>query len=327
MQKLMHLSTTKKYLTWFKNDWQLIKDFLEKHQLDGVELGLTLDYPLQNINPDLITGIHLNFYPMWLEFWKENKLLVEKYIGDDNDVINYYGGLNKNIIVEKYQLQYERAKTLQAEYMVFHISHIRPEDSFTWKFDYSDEEVVDATIELINLAFPHNENGPLLLFENLWWPGLTYLNKSICEKILSGVKYKNIGFVIDISHLTLTNPQIDNEKKCFDYISKVVNNLGEIKPYIYGVHLNKTLPKHYMKQNHLYKLEKYQSTTDKKLKHKILMEHVNKLDPHQPFDHPIAKEIVEVINPQFCVFETNPQTIYELNYFMKIQNKALGIIY
>ncbi len=106
----------------------------------------------------------------------------------------------------------------------------------------------------------------------------------------------------------------------------MVDKLDEFKKYIKVVHLNKTLPKHYMQQNHAFKLERYLKEDDKGRKHKILMEHVNKLDPHQPFDHEVAKKIVDFINPLYCVYETNPTTINEFNYFMKKQNFALGII-
>lgn len=327
MDKLFHISTTNKYLTWFDDDWDQIKSFAEKHHMDGVELGLTADYDISKIPEGIVKGVHLSFYPMWLEFWKGDLEKVKELLGTEEDVMAYYQGLDRNIMIESYKRQYERAKAIGAKYMVFHVSHIRPEDSFTWKFSYTDEEIMQATAELINEVFPGNEEGPLLLFENLWWPGLTYLDKALCKSFIEAIQYPNKGYLLDISHLVLTNKNIDSEIKCYTYIKKVLDNLGEIKSYIKGVHLNKTLPKRYINQDHSYRLQKYREGTNKAYKHRVLMEHVNKLDPHQPFDHPIALEIIKAINPEYCVYETNPESRYELAYFIKKQNQALGIEY
>lgn len=327
MEKLFHISTIRKYLEWFEDDWSKIKEFADKHQMDGVELGLTADYDISNIPPGIVKGVHLSFYPMWLEFWRGDLEKVKEILGSKDEILAYYQGLDKSVIIDSYKRQYQRAKTVGAKYMVFHVCHIRPEDSFTWEFSYTDKEVMEATAELVNEVFPADEEGPMLLFENLWWPGLTYLDKDLCKVFIESINYKNKGYLMDISHLTLTTNHIDTEAKCYEYVKKVVDNLGEVKEYIKGVHLNKTLPKRYISQDHSYRLQKYQEGNNKAFKHKVLKEHINKLDPHKPFDHPIALEIINYINPEYCVYETNPESRYELAFFIKNQNKALGIEY
>lgn len=327
MERLFHISTINKYLEWFEDDWDKIRAFSQKHQMQGVELGLTLDYDISRIPKGIVKGVHLSFYPMWLDFWKGNLEKVERILGSREAIRSYYGGEDKQVIIENYKKQYERAKDLGVDYMVFHVSHVCIEDSFTWQFDYTDEEVIDATLELLNEVFPQGEDGPLLLFENLWWPGLTYLDKDVTQKLIDGVKYSNKGLLLDVSHLTLTNLSIRTEKDCYMYIKEVINRLGSLKDVIYGMHLNKTLPKYYMNQNRSYLLERYRQAESSGLKNRILKQHIQKLDPHQPFDHEIAKQIVEYIKPKFCVYETNPEDIYEMAYFLKQQNKALGISY
>lgn len=327
MERLFHISTTPKYIEWFNDDWDKIKAFSEKHHMEGIELGLTIDYDINKIPEGVVKGVHLSFYPMWLDFWRGDTAKVEGLLGGHQAMLDYYGGASKEVMIECYKAQYARAKALGAKYMVFHVSHICMEDSFTWQFDYTDDEIVDATIELINAVFPADEEGPMLLFENLWWPGLTYLDKQVTKKLLDGVKYGQKGLLMDISHLILTNLKIGNEKACYTYVKEVVQNLGELKEFIYGVHLNKTLPKHYMRQDRSYLVERYREAKTPQLKMRVLKQHIQKLDPHQPFDHEIAKQIVEYINPKFCVYETNPVDIYEMAYFIKRQNLALGISY
>ena len=325
MKRLFHLSTVQRQLSWFDNNWQEIEAFVEKNNIEGIELGLTMDYDISQIPAGLIEGVHLSFYPMWLEFWHRDKEKLLQLLGNEAGIEAYYGGAEPESMVENYKRQYARAKALGAKYMVFHVSHVLPEDSFTWEFEYTDEEILKATIELVNAVFEADEDGPLLLFENLWWPGLTYLNPELTKWFIEQIQYKNKGYLVDVSHLILTNPEIGRETEAYEYIKTVMTNLGETAKWIKGMHLNKTLPKHYRQRDHQYLLERYRSTKDKGQKLSVLKNHIHKLDGHQPFDHEAALDIVQLIQPEFCVYETAPSSRYELAYFIKKQNQALGI--
>ena len=326
MKRLFHLSTVRHQLDWFEDDWDNVSQFIQKNKMDGIELGLTIDYPIERICLDRIYGVHLSFYPMWLDFWKGDLNKVISILGSKEAVYDYYKGYEKQVMIDSYKKQYERAKTIGAKYMVFHISHVQIEDTFTFRYRYTDKEIIQSSIELLNEVFTaEDKDGPLLLFENLWWPGLTYLDRNLVEYLMEKVKYPNKGYLLDVSHLILTNPKIATEEEAYIYIEKVVNNLGDIKEAIKGVHLNKTLPKHYMNRDHSYTLQKYQEAKDKHLKNKILKQHIQQMDGHQPFDHEVAQKIIELINPEFCVYETAPTSRHELSYFIKKQNIALGI--
>ena len=324
MIKLFHLSTTDKQLRLFDEDWEEIQKFTEKQQMDGIELGLTMEYDLERIPKEIVKGVHLSFYPMWLDFWRGNEEKLNTLFASYEERVNYYKGEKPEDLVKSYRLQYERAKKLGAEYMVFHVSHVLPEDSFTYDFDYSDEEVMQATIELVNAAFPKDEQGPLLLFENLWWPGLNYKDPALTKWFIEQIHYPNKGYLVDISHLILNNSQIGTEKEAYLYIKKTIEALGETKKWIKGIHLNKALPKHYMGRDHSYLLKQYQETEQSRQKLNILKKHIQAMDGHIPFDHPIAKKIVEMISPIYCVYETAPCSRYELAYYIKKQNEALN---
>lgn len=323
MKKLFHLSTVPKQLNMFNEDWEEIKEFTAKNQMDGIELGLTLDYDLDKIPSGLVEGVHLSFYPMWLDFWKGNEERLSQLFKSKEELVNYYKGTSPECLVDSYKEQYKRAKSLGAKYMVFHVSHVLPEDSFTWKFDYSDKEIMEATLELINSAFPEDEEGPMLLFENLWWPGLNYKDPELAKWFIEEVRYPNKGYLVDVSHLILNNAKIGTEQEAYHYIKEIVEALGETASWIKAVHLNKALPKRYMQRDHGYLLKKYQETKDSRQKLMILKRHIQALDGHVPFDHPVAKKIIDLINPMYCVFETAPESRYELAYFIKKQNEVL----
>ncbi len=323
MKKLFHLSTTPKQLRMFEGDWEEIKQFVGKNQMDGIELGLTLDYDIEQIPKEIIEGVHLSFYPMWVDFWRQDEEKLSQLFATKEERNAYYQGDSPECLVTSYRKQYERAKALGAKYMVFHVSHVLPEDSFNWEFTYSDKEVMIATLELVNSAFPKEENGPLLLFENLWWPGLNYKDSELTKWFIEQVEYPNKGYLVDISHLILNNKEIGTEQEAYFYIKQIIKSLGETKQWIKAVHLNKTLPKRYMQRDHGYLLKKYREIKDSKQKLTLLKKHIQALDGHIPFDHPIAKKIVALINPEYCVYETAPKSRYELAYFIKKQNEAM----
>lgn len=324
MRYLFHLSTVPKYLDWFNNDWGEIQEFAKKHQMDGVEIMIHDNYDIKKVPTDFAYGMHLRFWPMWLDFWNRHTKAVEETVGGKEEVEELYGGTDPQCLVDQYKEQYELAKALGVKYMVFHVSHVITEDTFKWEYDYTDKEILEATIELVNQAFPKDEEGPLLLFENLWWPGLTYCNPELTKWFIEQINYKNKGYLLDTSHLILTNPEIWNENQAVDYMRKIVRDLGETSSYIKGMHINKTLPKNYMRQNHLYKLENYQNATTPWQKTGVLKKHIGSLDVHKPFDHPAIVKLIEDINPEFCVFEVTPHARHELAYYLNQQNKALG---
>ena len=326
MRYLFHLSTVPKYLDWFDNDWEEIQAFAKKHLMDGVEIMIHDNYDIQKVAPDFAYGMHLRFWPMWLDFWNKDAKAVEETVGDQEAVEKLYGGTDPQCLVDQYKEQYALAKELGVKYMVFHVSHVIDRDTFKWEYDYTDKDVMDATIELVNQAFPADEDGPLLLFENLWWPGLTYCDPELTKWFIEQINYKNKGYLLDTSHLIITNPEIWNENQAVEYMLKVVKDLGDTKSYIKGMHINKTLPKNYMRQNHLYKLESYDNAKTDWQRTGVIRKHVGSLDIHQPFDHPAIKKLIDEINPDFCVFEVTPHARHELAHYLNLQNKALGRI-
>lgn len=326
MRYLFHLSTVPKYFEWFNNDWEEIQEFAKKHKMDGIEIMVHNDYDIEKVPPNFAYGMHLRFWPMWLDFWNGDTKAVEETVGCSKQVEELYGGLDPKCLVEQYKEQYDIAKALKVKYMVFHVSHVITEDTFKWEYKYTDKEILEATIDLVNQAFPADEEGPMLLFENLWWPGLTYCDPELTKWFIGQINYKNKGYLLDTSHLILTNPEIWNENQAVDYMRKIVRDLGESASYIKGMHINKTLPRNYMRQNHLYKLESYKRAAKPWQKTGILKKHIASLDVHKPFDHPAIIKLIEDIKPEFCVFEVTPQARHELAHYLNLQNKALGRI-
>lgn len=207
--------------------------------------------------------------------------------------------------------------------MVYHVSHVTEEHAFTFEFDYSDDEVLSATTNLVNKVFD-DDSEMLLLFENLWWPGLTLLDSKKAKRFMDSIKYKNKGIMLDLSHMMITSPSIKTPREASDYIVNKIQDLGEIKDYIKGIHVNLSLPSTYMSQNHKEKYKLISEIIDVKQKYIKTIEHIKKIDWHIPFDDESIRNIIQLIKPEYVVYEVLADEYKQLDEYMRIQNIAIG---
>ena len=105
------------------------------------------------------------------------------------------------------------------------------------------------------------------------------------------------------------NRDIKNSKEGIEYIKKNIDNIGEYKNLIYGMHLNYSLSGEYIKKS-------IKENKEKNLSIEEIMEnvyqHVGAIDYHDPFED---KEIIKVINSlpiKYLVFELIGNTREEL---------------
>ena len=138
---------------------------------------------------------------------------------------------------------------------------------------------------------------------------LTYNFKYSDMEVLKNINYKNTGFILDTGHMINNNPEIKNSKEAVKYIKKNLENIGEYKKYILGMHLNYSLSGSYVKKT----IEKNRKLNlDIHECMKTIYEHINNIDYHDPFED---KEIINVINSlpiEYLVFELIGNTKEEL---------------
>ncbi|BEP28831.1 TIM barrel protein [Helicovermis profundi] len=310
---LMNLSNSNYSLNKFDCNWKNVEEFLKKHRLDGIEIILHEEENLNNMPRNIVKGMHLKYFPTWLDrYYYEEK--NEKKIEDDK---------SNNTLVSIFKNEFNNAKKLGAKYMVYHVSHVTEEHAFTFEFDYSDDEVLSATTNLVNKVFD-DDSEMLLLFENLWWPGLTLLDSKKAKRFMDSIKYKNKGIMLDLSHMMITSPSIKTPREASDYIVNKIQDLGEIKDYIKGIHVNLSLPSTYMSQNHKEKYKLISEIIDVKQKYIKTIEHIKKIDWHIPFDDESIRNIIQLIKPEYVVYEVLADEYKQLDEYMRIQNIAIG---
>ncbi|NLM03801.1 MAG: TIM barrel protein [Clostridiales bacterium] len=323
MKYLTNLSTSSKIMDWFDSDWNNVKNFLSKHKLDAVELLLKNDTDIAFLSKENIMGLHLNYWPMWLDFWNNNTEALLEEFGNLENIKLFYGGTDRQVLIEHYKREWEIAQKLDVEYVVFHVAHVRIKDTYTKKFDYTDWDVIKASIDLINQSFGNKDTGIKILFENLWWPGLKLIDPVLTKKFLDSIEYPNKGFMLDIGHMMITNPDISTEGEACKYINSIINNLGDLKKYIKGIHLNKSLSGEYIKKDYTEELETLNNLKDFWDKLEYVKPHISNMDCHIPFDYPEIKKIVKKINPDYLVFELLSSDLDELDEMLSIQREIL----
>jgi sugar phosphate isomerase/epimerase len=319
MKYLTNLTTLQYHMDWFDNDWEKIKEFINRNKLNGLELMFLKGYDEKNIPKDTVVGMHLSYWSMWLDFWRENHTALIEQFGSEENIMSFYGGLDKNTLIKHYKWEVENAKKLDVEYAVFHVTHSEILHTYNFEFTYSDWDVLEATAELVNESFGDVDEGFTLLFENLWCPGLKLTDANLVERFLDKINYPNKGIMLDIGHLMITNPKIQNEEEACKYILSVINNLGDYKNYIKGIHLNKSLSGDYLRSDHSEKIEILQSKKDFWDKLEYSGRHIKNIDLHVPFDSHFIKEVIDEIKPEYLVFEVLAPNLEELENMLTVQ--------
>ncbi|QSX08367.1 TIM barrel protein [Alkalibacter rhizosphaerae] len=325
MKILMNMVNHESKLNWFHNDWHQLATYLKDMKLDGTELIFHQDYNVDNIPQELAVGIHMTYWPTWLDFWRGNKEALKKQFLNMENVAFYYGDFDPTVLIKKYQQELKTALELKMEYAVVHVSHVEVEDTYTWDFKYSDEEVLDATAEFINATMEGMDPAIALLFENLWWPGLNFKDPEATAAFFEKIHYPNKGFMLDIGHLMITNPLLRDLEEAGAYILEVLKQNQSMIPYIRGIHLNQALTGQYVSQDHGKRLEEMRCCDDywDMLGH--AREHIGNIDQHTPFGHGSIRDIIALIQPDFLVYEFLPEDRDSLTKMILFQHQVLGI--
>lgn len=315
MLQLVNISSYTSDVELINNNPAILKKFLTEHDVDGIEI-MFYDQWDETLYPKaILQGVHLRFWPAWLDFWHGNNDELLKEFGSEENIVACYGGRTREAWLSIYRQNIKTAVKTGAQYMVFHVSHARIQELFSWQFNASDSEVIGATIELVNELVDEIPPDMALLFENLWWPGLTLKNPALVAQLLDHVKHPNVGIMLDVGHLMNTNQDLRTEAEGIDYILAILHSLGDYRRYVRGIHLHKSLSGEYMKQSLWGEKEKYDMGE--------IMTHVLKIDQHQPFVTSEVQRLVDDIQPEFLVHEFMYSSIEEWSQKIKVQKAAL----
>ena len=287
---------------------------------DGIELMAYETEIHEKIPADRVVGLHTRSYNYWYDFWKGDRARCIAELGDEKAVGLYYGGDTPEVILEHYREDIRMAALYGAQYMVFHVSDCTMEEAMRGVYVHSDAEIIDAFCDIINRLFPENWDGPEILLENLWEPGLTFLDPEMTRRLLSGMHCRKKGIMLDTGHLMNTNTALRTPEEATDYIISILERNGELCRWIRGVHLNLSLSGEFVEsvRENLPDL-----SGDYSERYTKMFEYVFKADQHRPYLCSRVEELIERINPEYLTLEFITNDLPEHQSFLRQQIAVL----
>ncbi|MDU4959209.1 MAG: TIM barrel protein [Sporomusaceae bacterium] len=295
MLELINFANYDRNRAMINNNPAELEKLLAELGVDGIEALFCDPWDPALLPAALIHGVHLNFWPTWLDFWRGDQQALARQFGSRDNIFAYFGGREPADMLAAYRRDFGQASAAGAAYAVFHVSHNEPDEIYTWRFRADSLAVVDATIEVVNSLAKDIPDNLTLLFENLWWPGMTLLEPRLVDRLLSRIDHANAGIMLDTGHLMNTNADLVSEHEGIAYILRVLDNLGSLRQAVRGIHLNRSLSGEYVKAS--------RCRTAPAVSLAETMAHVLRIDQHQPFADPAARRIIEAVEPRYLVHE------------------------
>lgn len=291
--------------------------FIESLKLNGIEQRIY--QPIEQVNlKEQTVGVHLDYWPEWLDFYYGHTSRLERSFASLQQQKTYYNGAeNVEQWLEKIKANLLASLATKPKYLVWHVANAGIIEAFTYKFNYTDEQVICSSAELFNNVCDIIPSNVTVLFENLWWPGLRLVDPLLVDKFFSLLKFSNVGIMLDTGHLMNTNVNLSTEVDGINYILSTVNKLGSLKSMIQGIHLNLSLSGSYQKS--------FLRVAPKNLSNERIFEHINAIDGHLPFSDCSTAKILEIVQPKFLIHELYYNSFSDLKSKLAQQQKAVGL--
>lgn len=298
-----------------------LRRFLQETGCQGFEDIWAGENIPEEFPKELMLGYHLTFTSDWLDFYREDTAAIIEKFGTLTAAREFYGGWGAACLLEMYRADLHRAKTLGAAYVVFHVSDVSIEEGYTYRWWHSHEEVIDAAAEIINSLLTGEESFDFLM-ENQWWPGFTFTDPALTERLLAAIRYPRKGIMLDTGHLMNTNPGLRTQREGVAYLHRMLDCHGELCRYIRGLHLHQSLSGEYVRR-HTGRLPE-DLPGEYMERFGVSYRHILQIDQHEPWTVPEATSVVERIKPAYLTHELAAGGPEEKRRTIERQRAALG---
>lgn len=303
-------------------DWPTALDHWRSLGLDGLELLTAFD-GTGGAPPEAATGIHLPYWMDWYHLW-QGRPLPDDLGGEEP--LYYFGGSRRDDLVANLSRYLAQGATLEPDYAVFHLSNAGADEIATNDVVNGDGEVLQALVELLAQACaPFGGRPPMrLYFENLWWPGLTFLDAGPIEAFAEALPFDDWAFLLDVGHLLNTTDEPETEEEALAYVLARLDVLPSwVVDRIEAIHLHRSLSGPLRRRAGF-----FAAAAD--LRGRTLRERADEarrrlflVDEHRPFETGAARVLVERVEPLFVVHELNAPTVEAKSAAVSVQRRAL----
>ena len=287
---------------------------------DGAELIWSgEDLPAALPCPDCL-GYHLVFYPDWIDLWNEDFAALERKFGSEEKWRAFFGG-GREELVATYAADMARAAEAGAKYAVFHVSDVSVEEGYTYEWLHSDEAVIDAAAELINLLCEREKPPFSVLVENQWWPGFTFTDPKKTARLLDAIETDDKGILLDVGHLMNANTALRTQEEGAEYVAEMVRAHGKLAERIRAMHLHYSLSGEYVRAN----TGRLPADLPEEYFERFAYSyaHILNIDRHQPWTSPAVRGLVELVSPEYLTHELSASGPEARLAAVRIQRAAL----
>jgi hypothetical protein len=322
-KELINLSIYEYDLKKFDDNWDNVRSFVQRHQLDGIELLVNFEEVPSGIPADLVSSVHLPSFMGWYRLWEDENFRVPGEIPDES-LKYFYGGKSRDEVVSNFCETISYASVLQPEYGVFHAAYTEIGTAFQKVQPFSDHEILDGTAEFLNEAasrFPGGEPPFDIYIENLWYPGLTFLDPDAVMEFMDKLEFKSWKLLLDTGHLMNATCSCNDEEGAIDEVLELLGRLDEnILKKIAGTHFHLSTSGNY--QNEMTEPENYHEMSLEE-KYSCIYELLKNVDQHRPFSSERCREIIDFVSPDFVTHELPGMTAEEIESRISLQRRAL----
>ena len=292
--------------------------------LDGLEVVWgDDDVAPEQLDSSLVVGYHLLFFSTWVDLWQGNEAALLAEFGTWEAVRNCYGTDTRAGLVERFRKDLQRAIDLEAEYVVLHVSDVLMHEGFTYEFSHTDRQVCDCACELANELMDGMDTDIALLVENQWWPGLTFCDPAMTQRLIDGIAYDNVGIMLDTGHLMNTNTSLRSQAEATRYIKECYDAHGSLRERFRGLHLHQSLSGAYVERTRGCIPADFAGSYAERFA--TSYQHVLQIDRHEPWSDPIVADLVEHIGPTWVNNELSGQSRAQHLTYLRTQLATLGI--
>ncbi len=293
-----------------------VEKMIRRVGLDGIERMVYSGEPSVNPFKRLATGVHLRFWPTWMDFYLGNEKRYRKQFPDRESLTAYYGAPDPDGWTEEIRRNLRAALAENPSYLVWHVADCLVEETWTWEFHYSSMDVLRETARLYQAVADEVPSHVQVLFENVFWPGLRFLLPEEIDYFFSLLPGRNVGLMLDTGHFMNTDPSLETEADGARYICNMIKNMGSMKSLIQGMHLSCSLSGAYRRS--------LKKEAPEGMDIAALLKHISSIDQHRPFRTEAARQIVEAVEPRFLTHELFSADGGLPEEKIRLQLKAMG---
>lgn len=259
----------------------------------------------------IVSGYHLTFFTDWLDFIREDWARVAAKFGSRERAFEFFGG-GPEFLMQSYKEDLKRAVSLGVPYTVFHVSDVSLEESYTYNWLHTDEEIVKAAVDVVNELTKDLKGGPEFLVENQWCAGFRFTDPKITALLLDGIRYPKKGIMLDTGHLMNCNWALRTQWDGIKYIEAMVDAHEDYAGYIRGLHFSQSISGAFAEKNAGRLPADYPE--DYLERFKMNYGFIRRIDRHEPWTEPSVAGLIEEINPKYVTHElaySSPETHLE----------------